>query len=366
MSDPISPDLRRRIAQSLLKNNLQLRSGERVIIEAWPHTLPYAVALAREVRRMGAFPLVPYEDEAGYWDAVDDGEFEVLGKAAAHEWAALMRSNVYIHMWGPGDRVRLGRLPPKKAGRLFAFNDAWYRAARAAGLRGLRLELGRPHPALAKAYDVDLDRWTEQVARATLVNPDALRPGLARIGRALGRGRDLRIRHPNGTDLHLRLSGAAPRPASGRPVVGDPKRPFDLLANVPAGAIRVALDTAVADGTIVANRTCYYEDGTATGGVFRFRNGQLTSAEFESGQARFDAGYKVGGKGRDRPGMLGIGLNPALRDTPQLEDVERGAIMVSVGGNRILGGRNPSGFFGWVMNAGGTLEIDGKPLAIGA
>jgi len=63
---------------------------------------------------------------------VDHGEAKVLGTAAAHEWAALGKTDVYIHMWGPGDRVRLNALPPKQAEALFGFNDGWYSAARKA------------------------------------------------------------------------------------------------------------------------------------------------------------------------------------------------------------------------------------------
>ncbi|MCI4370108.1 MAG: hypothetical protein L3J81_02115, partial [Thermoplasmata archaeon] len=95
------------MARSVLQKNLQVRPGERVIIEAWTHTLPWAVSFAREARRLGASPLVPYEDEASYWDSVDAKEDKVLGRAAAHEWAALGKTDVYLHMWGPGDRVRL-------------------------------------------------------------------------------------------------------------------------------------------------------------------------------------------------------------------------------------------------------------------
>ena len=364
-TDSDSPEIRARLARSVLKNNLRLRAGERVIIEAWTHTLPWAVAFAREARRMGAYPLIPYDDEAAYWDAVEDREFDVLGKAAAHEWGALARTDVYLHMWGPGDRVRMGALPRKVSQRLFAYNEEWYSVARKAGVRGARLELGRPYPTLSEAYGVDIPTWTEQLVQGTMVSPDQLARSAARVTQTLARGRKLRIRNDDGTDLTLELAGRAPRTYIGRPVTGDRKRPYDILANIPSGAVRVALDENVAEGLIVANRTCYYEDGKATGAVFRFHDGKLTSADFDRGGDRFQKSFKTAGKGRDRPGFLAIGLNPALHDTPQLEDIERGAILVSVGGNQYLGGKNTSSFFGWAINAGGTVEVDGRKLSLG-
>ena len=111
----VSPAVRTRLARSVLTKNLQVKSGERVIVEAWTHTLPWAVAFAREARRLGAQVLVPYEDEAAYWQAVDAGEGKTLGKVPAHEWAALGKTNVYIHMWGPGDRIPVERASDRRA-----------------------------------------------------------------------------------------------------------------------------------------------------------------------------------------------------------------------------------------------------------
>ncbi|HLN50450.1 MAG TPA: aminopeptidase [Thermoplasmata archaeon] len=364
-NDPVSPSTRSKLARSVLTNNLRLRKGERVIVEAWTHTLPWAIAFAREARRIGAQALVPYEDENAWWDAVGDGEDAVLGKAAAHEWAALTKTNVYIHMWGPGDRVRLNRLPQEQGNRLFEFNPGWYATATKHGVRGARMELGRPYPPLARAYGVDQAKWVDQVIRATMVSPDSLSKAAAPIARALERGKRLRIRDDNGTDLTLGLAHRRSRANTGRLSPADIKRPFGMLVNLPAGSVSVALDETVAEGTIIGNRTSYYDDGKATGGVLRFRKGKLAGAEFARGQERFDGPYKTGGKGRDRPGRLTIGLNPQLHDTPQVEDVELGAVMVALGGNRGFGGKNTSPFFGWVVNQGATVEVDGRPVPIG-
>jgi leucyl aminopeptidase (aminopeptidase T) len=353
-----------KLAKSILQKNVRLKAGERVTIEAWPHTLPYAVALAREARRIRAQPIILYEDEASYWDSIEGGEARLLGTAPGHEWAALAKTDVYIHMWGPGDRARLNTLPPKQAESLFSFNDNWYAVARKAGLRGLRLELGRPYPPLADAYGVDEQTWKDQVAAASLVDPSALAKRAAALVRPLQSGKRLRVRHSNGTDLTVGLAHYPVRTYDGRPRVGDRGRPYDLLANVPSGAIRVALDEKVADGTLVGNRTCYYEDGVAREPTFEFSGGKLTTARFASGGERFDKPFAKAGKGRDQPGFLAIGLNPQLHDTPQLEDIEAGATMVSVGGNRNLGGKNAAQFFGWAIVAGASLEIDGKPLKV--
>ncbi|MFZ0829795.1 MAG: hypothetical protein WAN40_01510 [Thermoplasmata archaeon] len=361
-SSPVSPATQAKFARSVLKDHLHVKSGERVIVEAWTHTLPWAVAIAREARQMGAQVLVPYEDEEAYWDLVRGGHERVLGKPAAHEWAALANTNVYIHMWGPGDRMRLNALPAAQLNRLFEFNNKWYATAQKRGVRGARLEIGRPYPALTKAYKTDEGKWISELVRGTMVSSDAMARVGRPIARALERGKRLRILDGQGTDLTLGLLHRPARVDTGLPTPAERKRPFNQLVTLPSGAVSVALDESVADGTIVANRTNYYDDAVATGGNFQFRNGKLTHAEFVEGLDRFNREFKKGGKGRDQPGQMRIGLNPELHNTPQLEDRELGAVMVSLGNNKFYGGKNSAPFFQWVINAGATVEVDGKPL----
>ncbi len=352
-------------AKAVLGRNLKVRPGENVIIEGWSRMLPWAAALARETRRLGAYPLVLFEDEDQFWDSVDSREDDVLGAAPSHEWAALGEADVYLHMWNAGDRLRLEALGPKRNEKLFGWNPAWYKAASKAGLRGSRLDIGRPFPSLAKIYRVDLATWLDQLVQATLVNPDSMEATGKPIARALEKGKRIRIHDDRGTDLTLGLAHRKARLDIGRLSKEDLKSPFGMLNLLPAGAVRVAVDETVAEGKIVANRASYNDVGMSTGGVFEFHKGRLVKHHYDTGAEFFDKPFAKGGKGRDRPGALTFGLNPKLHNTPQLEDREAGAITVTVGSNRFLpGGKNKTDFNGIVVNAGARVEIDGKPLRL--
>jgi leucyl aminopeptidase (aminopeptidase T) len=355
-----------RYARAVLTKNLQVKPGENVIIEGWSHSLPWASALAREARRLRAYPIVLYEDENSYWDSIAAKEDKILGAAPSHEWAALGKTDVYIHMWGAGDKLRFNSLPAARVGKLFAWNPAWYKAAAKAGLRGSRLEVGRPFPSLAKVYGVDEAEWMDRLVEATLVDPETLEAAGTPIARALERGRRVRIRDKHGTDLTLGLAHRKAQGEYGRITKAALKRPFGMLNMLPAGVVRVALDESVGEGTIVANRTSYNDTGGATGGVFEFRKGRLVRHHYDTGGSElFDTAFRAAGKGKDRPGYLAIGLNPGLHNTPQMEDREAGAITVSVGQNGFLpGGKNTVGFTGIVVNVGATVEVDGKPLRL--
>ena len=268
-------------------------------------------------------------------------------------------------MWNAGDRLRMNALPAERTQKLFGWNPAWYKAATRAGLRGSRLEIGRPFPSLAKVYGVSLGTWMDQVVAGTLVDPDLLAARARPIARALERGRRLRIRDDHGTDLTLGLAHRPARMDVGRISKADLKTPFGMLNLLPAGTVRVALDESVADGTFVANRPSYNDVGLSTGGVFRFRHGRLVGHHFDTGSQFFDGDFRRGKQGRDRPGYVAFGLNPKLHNTPQLEDREAGAITVSVGSNRFIpGGKNRSPFSGIVVNVGARVEIDGRPLRL--
>lgn len=365
MADPATTNIANKLARTILTQNLQVKPGENVVIEGWSHALPWASALARETRRLKAYPVVLYEDENGFWDSINAHEEKILGAAPAHEWAMLGKTDVYIHMWGPGDKLKLNKLNSSRLEQIFAWNEPWYKSASKAGLRGARLEVGRPFPALAKLYGADLKTWTDQIVQASMVDPKKMLAAAKPLARALETGKSLHIYDDSGTDVTLGLARREAVVNAGMVSAKDRKMPFRMLTTLPGGSVTVALDESVADGTFVANRSSYTDTGRAIGAKFEFRDGKLVSQGFKSGGDLFEPAYAKAGKGRDQPGQFRIGLNPKLHDTPQVEDLEAGAITLSVGQNQFLpGGRNKARYFGFAVNAGATVEVDGKILKL--
>ena len=99
-----------RLARVTLRQRLGLKPRENVTIEAFSSTLPWAAGFVREARRIGANPLVHFEDEASYWAAVREGRASVIGAPGDHEWAGLGETDVYIYFWGPTEIERRARL----------------------------------------------------------------------------------------------------------------------------------------------------------------------------------------------------------------------------------------------------------------
>ena len=355
-------ELQREAARHVVTKYLRVRSGENAIIESWAHTLPMAAAMLDEVRRAGGKPLLVYNDEDSWWREIDRGRAKRLGQAGAPEWAALRAADVYVNFWGPGDSERLEKLPDS-ADPAFDWNWPWYDVARKARLRGVRMTAGFATEGRARRWGLDAGAWQESFLRATLADPTEMARAGARLKRALSRGKTLRIRHANGTDLELGLAGVPPRVQDGRP------HPWTrgasrsgMLTNVPGGSVDCVLDSRSAEGRFRANRRTNIWWNWHAGGSLEFRDGKLVSYSLDEGGPAFARQYRQGSAGRDRASAVTIGLNPAIVDVPHLEKWEGGCVSLQIGGNRGLGGTNGSTFFSWFSLAGTELAVDGTPV----
>jgi hypothetical protein len=135
-----------------------------------------------------------------------------------------------------------------------------------------------------------------------------------------------------------------------------------MLTNIPAGFVDVVLDSKTATGSFYANRRTNIWWSWHAGGALEFADGRLTSYSFADGEEEFARQYKNGTAGKDRASALTLGLNPVVRDVPNLEKWERGCLSVQIGGNRGLGGTDESSFFTWFSLAGSEIAIDGTPV----
>jgi leucyl aminopeptidase (aminopeptidase T) len=353
------------LGRAILSKRLKLRPKERVTIEAYPSSLPWAAGFVREARRAGAYPMVHYEDEGAYWEAAEHGKARLLGTLADHERATLDETDVYVYFWGPEDIARAERLPSKVQDSLVAFNPGWYKLAKKAGLRGARMSIARATAPNAERFGLDLSDWRSEMFAASMRDPMALLPTVGRLDRRLGGKGDVRLTHPNGTDLTLALVERAVRKDTGvlppRKEWGD----FGMLVNTPPGSVYVTVDESTAEGTIVANRATTQGALHVTGGRWTFHDGRLASKEFDGGGPAFERLYRGATGAKDSPSFLEVGTNPDLHGSPFLEENELGAITVGIGGNSGIGGKSRSSLFTWLTIGGANLSIAGRDVVEG-
>ena len=361
-----APDPRaREMAQVVLRKSLRVRPKERVTIATWTETLEFANAFVLESLRIGARPLLIYQDEPTYWAAASEVRPSRLGLLGDHARAALRRSDVFIDFFGPSDRERFHALPGALCDRLSEAQDDLYEAAARGGARAVQLALGRASAASARMYAVDLETWRKEVIEATLVDPAELHRRAARLVEPLRSGSVLTIRHPNGTELELGLKRRRPQVSDGRIEPAHRGSEWNLL-QLPAGVVSVALDEHVAEGTFVSNVTnsvgVMDSVGEVATGRWVFERGRLAHFRYEQGQELFRQSYARAGPGKERPGVLSIGLNDRLATAPLLLDQGAGTVTLQLGRNDVAGGSTSTFWWAWLLLRGADVAVDGERL----
>ncbi|HZY71066.1 MAG TPA: hypothetical protein VFF67_08850 [Thermoplasmata archaeon] len=360
MTDPAA-----RLAHTVLGQNLKVRKGESVLIESWTHALPYAQAFVAEARRLGAHPTVLYEDERAWWNAVDGKKYTSVGTMSEAEKAALKAADVYVYFWGPEDRPRLAKLPDTVQEKITDYNEGWYKMARAAGVRGVRMTVGQATDPQAKTFGFDGADWRQRLIEAGEVDAGKMLKSGRRVVDRLRNGSKLRIRHDNGTDLTIGLRGVKTRVDVGLLDEAAMKRPYGMMSSNPSGQVFVAVDHAAAEGMFVSNRAVYYGPDAYDGYRWKFENGRLAEHSEGNGAKVFQEAYAKAPKGKDVLGYLSIGLNPKGRGVAPCEDTEEGAVLIGIGNNGIAGGKSKIPFQAFTMIGEATVDVDGKPLARG-
>lgn len=351
-----------RLARAVLRERLGVRPKENVTIEVYPSSVPWAAGFVREARRLGARPLVHYEDEGAYWDAVARGRAHLIGTPGEHEWALLEKTDVYVYFWGPEDLAHADTLSEATWRALTAFNSKWYEVGRKAGVRGARMSIARATDANARFWGVPASRWRREVLAASTRDLGGLRRDVARLRKLLeGSGR-LRLRHSNGTDLTLALVGRETHSGLGDVPPEAKTSRFAWMASVPDANVYVTVDESTADGSVVSNRTNSMYGAPARGGRFEFENGRLVRGGFTSGGGPFVAAFRGGDAGKARPSLVEIGLDPAIRFAPMLEESERGAVTIGIGNNVPYGGKTSSRFASLLTVGGADLFLDDRPI----
>ncbi|HEV2317650.1 MAG TPA: helix-turn-helix domain-containing protein [Thermoplasmata archaeon] len=360
---PSSPA--REMARIILGKYLRVARRERVTIESWSATLEEANAFSLEALRLGARPLLLYQDEPTYWAATQEVAPEDLAQLGEHRRAALERTDVFVSFFGPSDRERFHALPSAALEKLGDYQDSMYRAAAKAGARAVQMAVGRASPESARMYGVDLAAWRKELVDGCLLDPGELRDRARRVGAALATARELEIRHPNGTDLRLRLRHRKPIVSDGTVHPATRQGSWSLVT-LPTGVVAVALDERAGEGVFRSNvrSSVGLSDavGELAGGRWTFQGGRLRRYAYDEGAELFAESYARAPAGKDRPGSLSIGLNPAIAKAPLLEDEGAGTLTLHIGRNDYVGGSNHVYWWAWLFLRGGDLLVDGRPL----
>jgi leucyl aminopeptidase (aminopeptidase T) len=334
-----------KVAKKVLSETLHLKKGETLTIESWNNGLPFARRLVVEARRMGAVPVVVFEDESAYVEGVRVSPKDVLGSMGKQEYALLAGSDAYVFIPGPP----IGAYSPNLSRQEFVdstkYNASWYEAAEKAKLRGARLPFGYVGKDYAKLYKKKPEEIVRHQLKAALADFASISAAGRAVGQALQDGERATLLTPGGR-LEFELSGDL-EVEDGVVDDADVAGGYNMTY-VPAGYVSKQVDPASARGTV-----------TLSPSVTRL--GLLKDARLEFDGGRL-VGWKSKGSAKMLDGLVGavpqekralstlmVGLNPLMKYENGQDRMVSGAIG--------LGG---FGFMGTVKR--GSLSVGGKAV----
>src|SRR5215472_16361855 len=88
--------LQSQVARKVVSESLRLNKGESVTVETWNNGMSLALAVVGEARRVGAHPIMIFEDEDTYVDGVKNAPKDALGRMGRHEYELLSATDAYF------------------------------------------------------------------------------------------------------------------------------------------------------------------------------------------------------------------------------------------------------------------------------
>ena len=133
---------------------------------------------------------------------------------------------------------------------------------------------------------------------------------------------------------------------------------------LPAGEVYLTPVPGTGTGTVVVDKF-FFQGNPIEALRLEFKDGKLTSMAAKDGLQPLQAAYDAAGPGKDRLGVIDIGINQAIK-SPERSPVhvwgKAGTVTVSVGNNTWAGGDNQVSFGLAAYSPGSSATVDGKAL----
>jgi leucyl aminopeptidase (aminopeptidase T) len=199
-----------------------------------------------------------------------------------------------------------------------------------------------PTAVCAKALGFSLDELDERVLPAMDVEPMALSDSIRRVLAAIEARRDDTLTIRSGSDCTLILQLAPGRPLhsdDGRIDAAD-RAAGAVVTNLPAGSVYTTVDESTTCGNV-----WFAHAGPANDATLTFEEGRIVGIRARSGADQLLGLLNAHSGEPRRIGHVGVGLNPHIHDCigwTLVDDHRCGAVFLSLGENRYMGGQNAS------------------------
>jgi aminopeptidase len=355
----------RSIAEKVVAQSAGVQDGDLVWISGSDEDLPLLEEIAIEVRKRGGDPFVTVASQKLGRRMYDEIPAKYDSRAPELDIKLAGIIDVFITTeYGEGRTFK--GVPAERIAARQKASAPVAELARKRGVRSVALGNGLyPSAERAEQLGVSRDQLAGLMYGGVDADYDALQATGERVQRVLAGGKELRITHPNGTDLRVGISGRPVTVSDG--IISPQDRKKGGAANsvwLPAGEVFLIPGPGTATGTFVSDED-YIQGERVEGLRLEFKAGKLTSMSAKSGLEPLQALFDAAGPGKDLVGVIDIGINSGVKP-PQGKPVrvwsEAGTVTVVIGNNTWAGGNNQVNFAVSPYTTGGTVTVDGKVL----
>jgi leucyl aminopeptidase (aminopeptidase T) len=182
-----------------------------------------------------------------------------------------------------------------------------------------------------------------------------------RLSNLLKRGKKLKVKDDNGTDIEMEMSRVPPHLYSG--IMSRPLKysTFSSVMNIPGSELDFVPKAKSVEGAVYFDRPIFQDNKKLEGLQWTFKKGRLVEYSAKNNASLFGSGYEAAKGDKDMIGALTIGLNPKLLYGFNQDFWVRGSLTLGIG-SLGEGDRNKTeySFTGTLSKA--TLSIDGAKI----
>src|SRR5215831_2056882 len=154
------------IAKKVIKETLQVREDEQVLIQTWGHTVDLSNALAYEAYQAGAIPLVTLSTDELYLNYVTKVPEEFYGKRPKAMLSLLDNIDAQVFLFGPKDPKILKAAPGARMAKTFESDKPVMEKNVERKIRTAYLPVGQITEERAQTYGFDLATWRRNFDQA--------------------------------------------------------------------------------------------------------------------------------------------------------------------------------------------------------
>jgi len=302
-------DLEDQVAKKVVSESLRLKKGESVTVETWNNGFDLARKFVMEARKIGAHPIMIFEDEDSYVESLKNTPKDSVGKMGRHEYNLLAATDAYFFIPNEVLEGYTKRLSPTEVDQSTSYGSSWYEAAEKAKLRGARMSFGFAGKELARMLGKKLDDIIIHQLKATLVDFALLHKTGKELESRLS-DNSLGVLDSGGSQLELEFEDGT-RIEDGIVDEEDVSSGYNM-AYLPPGMLTRKVKAPSVTGKVKLAPTLTWR-GVVGDAILEFETGQLVKWTSRSSKERLDSLIKDQPESERKVNQLTIGFNPLVR-----------------------------------------------------